>query len=339
MGEVKFRAVSFALIFPLFLYLGYVMVTTFQGWDPITVSVFLALLAINAIQLVPWKGRWVSLSGLWLLVMGFVLAGLAIGLSGGVGLDLSAAILLASPFLAETWIWQAHDSPGKRVVALQFAFLDGIMIVAALHTLTANQVPVTSGNLVYAFGNVDLTQLRGLYNLLTGSAAYSLPLQSAMDPTLVLLGGLALLGVFAPLLRPETGTGILLPLAPVEESAPMVAYSPEMEMAREETKALFRGRSQAKPPPFSQLPGLSALAASGTVTLAFIYASLEWPSQALLPAFLALAAVLGAVLVAAHSSVRAPPSRAPAPAPSPYGYPLAPGPSPAKTVTPGPGTT
>jgi hypothetical protein len=318
---MNFRLLSLILILPLFIYLGYLLITRFQGWDYVVMIVFGLVVILNVAQLVPWKGTWVSLSGLWGLIVIVVLAALSIGLAGGIGLDISAGMLLASPFLLESWIWQNEGSPGWRIVALQFAFLDGVILVAALNSLSASNMPVNSTYLVAAYGNVNVQQVQGLYNILTGGPVGVLPLQNAMDPIFIVLGGLALLGVFAPLLQPKTGLGENLPIESAQGGVAVVAYSPEMEMERAETRRLFMARTSSKPPPYSNLPGLTALIASGTVTIVFVYASLQWPTSALFPALVLLAAVLVAVIAMARSSLatpaqvaRPPPSRVPTPA-------------------------
>lgn len=303
---MRLRWLSLVLVLPLFGYLGYRLISAFRGWDAITVVTFAVLVVFNVSQMVPWRGRWVSLSGIWSVVVLILLVGLSLGLAGGVGLDIAAAMLLASPFLLESWIWQGDSNPGRALLALQFAFLDGVMIVAALDTLSASGVPATSGPLIYSFGAVNVEQLRGLYNLLVGLPVGALPLQSAMDAAFVVLGGVALLGVFVPLLEPQTGSGYALPIGDADRGPVTVAYSPELEMARGETLALLRRRSAPRPPPYSKLPGIWALVASGTVTLLFVVVSLEWPTQSLLPSFLVLGGFLVAILLMTRLSIRVP---------------------------------
>jgi hypothetical protein len=305
-GEVRFRVLSLILILPLFIYLAYLLITRFQGWDYIVAITFGAIILLNIVQLIPWKGTWVTLSGLWSIVVMIVLAALSVGLAGGMGLDVSAGMLLASPFLLESWIWQAEGSPGWRIVALQFAFLDGVILVAALNSLAASSYPVNSTYLVAAYGEVNVQQAQALYGILTGGTVGTLPLQSAMDPVFIVLGGFALLGVFAPLLQPQTGRGSSLPIESAEGTSTIVAYSPEMEMIREETRRLFVLRTVSRPPPFSNLPGLTALFAAGALTFVFVYASLLWPNAALLPSLVILAGVLVAVIAMARSSLRKP---------------------------------
>jgi hypothetical protein len=305
-GKVNFRVLSLILILPLFIYLAYLLITRFEGWDSVVMITFGAVVFLNIVQLLPWKGTWVSLSGLWSLVVMIVLAALSVGLAGGVGLDVSAGMLLASPFLLESWIWQAEGSPGWRIVALQFAFLDGVILVAALNSLSASGYTVNSTYLVAAYGEVNVQQFQGLWAILTGGNVGVLPLQNAMDPMFVVLGGFALLGVFAPLLQPQTGRGRTLPIGSAEGGEAIVAYSPDMEMVREETRRLFVLRSPSRPPPFSNLPGLTALFASGVVTFMFVYASLLWPTMSLLPSFVILAGVLVALIAMARSSLRTP---------------------------------
>jgi hypothetical protein len=341
----SYRTLSLVLILPLFLYLGYLLLVSFSGWDTLSAGVFLVVLFFNGLQLSPWKGRWLSLSGIWVLVALGVLSIFAFSLLGGVGLDITAGLILASPFLLESWIWQTEESPGKRIVALQLAFLDGVVLVAALNTLSGSATIVNSSSLIAAFAQVNITQVEGLLNILGLTALYpgsagvtTFPLQGAMTAPLVVLGGLAFVGVLAPVLRPQTGTGTALPFNETQGMGRAMAYDPSLEQVGERTLGILQVQSTSKPPTYRHLPGLSAILITAATTLTFIVVSLEWPEQALLPAMGIAAAVVLLVIAMTRRALRsAPPGPtiphprwegrgAPAAPPLPSGFPGAPAP-------------
>lgn len=307
---MNFRVLSLILILPLFAYLGYLLLTTYTGWDTVSEMVFFAIVALNLLQLAPWKGRWLTLSGLWAMIVIAVLGAFAVSLAGGGGLDVAAGIILASPFLIESWVWQTESSPGKRIAALQLAFLDGVMLIAALDWITSSGYVMNSQTLIQAYSQVNQLQINAIANLLTVPLPFptlssnTLPLQSAMTPALIVLGGFALVGVFAPLLRPQTATGAELPFHEGGEAGAGVAYNPELEHVSPRVRALFALQTQPKPPSYSSLPGLSALLITGGIAVAFVIFSLEFPTISLLPAMLILAGAMVAVILMTRSSLK-----------------------------------
>ncbi len=316
-----YRVLSFLLIMPLFLYLGFLMVTSYSAWDPLIAGVFGAVLVLNAIQFVPWKGRYLTLSGLWVIVLIMVLGFFAISLLGGPGLDISAGIILASPFLIESWIWQTEGSPGKRMAALQLSFLDGLVIVAALQALQSTGVPVNAPALISGYAQVNITQMCSLSNLLGLSlssvfpasctaSTYVFPLQAAMTPPLVVLGALAIVGALAPVLKPQTGSGSALPFSDAVDRARM-AYDPDLEHMGEKPLYLLSLQTPSKSPSYGNLPGIRAIFLTASLTFVFILASLYWPQQVLLPALAGLTVVVIAIIVMTRRSLRTPtPGRA-----------------------------
>ncbi len=316
-----YRVLSFLLIMPLFLYLGFLMVTSYAAWDPLIAGVFGAILLLNAIQFVPWKGRYLTLSGLWVIVLIMVLGFFAVSLLGGPGLDVAAGIILASPFLIESWIWQLEGSPGKRMVALQLSFLEGVVIVAAIQSLLATGLPVDAPDLISAYAQVNITQACSLSNLVGLSMAsvwpgacsagtLVFPLQAAMTPPLVVLGGMALVGALSPVLKPQTGSGAELPFREAGEMSRM-AYDPELEHLGEKPLQLLALRTVPKSPSYGHLPGLRAIFLTAALTFAFVLASLYAPQQVLLPTLGALVIVVFVILGLTRASLRAPPPVAP----------------------------
>lgn len=308
------RILTLILVLPAFVYLGVEVLLPFQGWDLAVVLSAAAGIFIVCLPILPLKitRTW----GLTLLSTGAFLALGALFEFEGQGPDFVGGLLLVSPFLMSAWVWfPGGSTPASRILSLQFAFLEAILLIAAINALDAVGLPITALNLEVSYVQVAIDQLQGLVNVLQGASPGSLPLQNAVDPVFIGLAALAIVGVFLPLFDPQTGNGEPLPLEDALPEHPSEAVRARLALLRPEVRHALEERSLPRAPPVTgAIPGLLPLVVSALLVIGFIYAAYADSAGVLLPLMVGVTlAVLLALLVTQGkvASERARPSEQP----------------------------
>lgn len=352
--ERQTNLLSLALVAPAFAYLALDLLVGYTGWDAASAAGFVLVPLLLLVGLIPLWGPFLELLGFVGVTAGVIL-GVLSSPTGGPGIDFAAGILLSSPFLLGSWAWTPKRTAPARLIGLGLGLFEGIILLAALRLLVTNGEVETSALLFYNYTSVNLLQLCGVAGFLNvvpsgcPSDLSFLPLRDIVDPTFVVLAGLALLGVLAPVLSPRTARGLAGDAESYDEFAESARVRADLPLSSE----MMRGLAQRTPPrpgPGILPPGSGALLLSASITLIFVAAAISAPTQLLLPTLLAVLLVLGGVLVIGRPARRprerlstAPHARAVAPGVGPAGgrvLPTAPGslgrPTPAPAPVPAP---
>jgi hypothetical protein len=316
-----------ALILPVFLYFGYLLVPALSTAPPLLLVLFAIAVASNVTAFIPRWGRTITVA---------IFAGLAvIGAIGALslvapapaeflGVAPFAALLLASPFLAIGVLVASPDaSPGVMLAEFEGSVLSGILLVAALGTLGVNGLVNAPANLLWAYGQVVGAQSQAWQALLLGQTPAGIPLQSATSIPLIVLSAVALLGTLLAALDPpasirEWAGGV---------TAPGPAPSPSVASVPATVEEILRSGSRPIVPPFGRSPGLVALIGAAAAAGIILLFALGFPEYLLLAMSLAAVGMLAVAAVLQSSNPRHPRAD-PRAHPTRRAAPSAPGPRP-----------
>lgn len=293
------RIGSAVLIYPTPLYAALFVLSGFGGSGlGLTVGFLLAVgfgaataLGFLRVQMWIWLGR--------IAFAILVLVPLAEYPSGAGGwIDIAAGVVIGSPFLWLEYAWRDASSPAARVVALQSAFVVGIL---SLTTVAASSsVSGSSGGWQFfdAFGQVITGQLEGVAALLTGATPNGVPLDSTFNVTYAALGGLALLGVALTWMHPHTAHDEPLPWSWLRfrtSRAPAPPPAAAELVLRPGQREALATRTLPTSPDSVLPPGFGSLLVTGALLFGFVAFADAAPSYALLALVLGCVAALLAV--------------------------------------------
>lgn len=247
--------------------------------------------------------RWGSV-GLGALLVAAVIATLVEpSTSAGVGSDLAVGALLAVPFVASAVAGREGETLFFRFVAFALGLTLGIVILATYATVAAASESYTATTVLGAFGAVNVRELGGIANLVSGTGATDLPLHDLFDTTYAALGAIALLGLLLLFVRPQTGRAEPLPVAfRVGRSDEATRELTDDYGFSEVQRDVFRHRSEALPPATTGPPGFDAVVLAAVAVGVFVGLGVALPYDALLVATAALAAGAGALIAMAGRS-------------------------------------
>ena len=257
------------LAFPPMLYVGAVVLGSAPTASPWFATLFVVTFLLAILSTFPDPRVRVGTTAA-LLLLALVAVGALV--SGGVGADLIAGILLASPALLLSLALTPDAALSVRFMALALALLDGLELLAARLVVLLSPLAFTGRSFLAAFASVNVTQLQGLAGLLSSTGG-PLPIRDTFDPVYVVLAGISAAGVLIPMLRPQTAAGVLLPTEdfrrPSTEEKPSESIEFEPSLAAD-----LADRSLSEPPSSGFPPGLPPLvagsvAAAGVIGLAF----------------------------------------------------------------------
>lgn len=264
----------------------------------IALGTYLLALALNLYYLVePRRGVWVGGVGTLGLALELFVTALDPARVGTAGGAVAWGTLLASPVIILVNFVRTSEGIGTRLVGLQLALADGLLLLSVPTVLANSGTPVTAGNLVSGtFAGIG-EQITGIIHLLFGLPVGNLPLAGVNDPWFAGLAGLAVLATFLTFVRPSTGREVDLPTqgsgapGPDPDGTTVETLSPGF-------REVLRARSTEDGAPAGTFPGAAALLSAGIaggLMLAVVFAA---PAAALLLMALATVGVLAAVLFA-----------------------------------------
>lgn len=289
--------------FPVAIYVGVVTLASVAGGNPVFLGTFALTFALSVATVVQ-RGRVRSTATTALIAVGLASAGALVLGVGGV--DLYAGLLVAVPGLLVAYAVQPDLPVGWRIFALALALGTGLALLATRAALLAADLPATGPNFLGTFGTVVYAQASGLYALLQGTAA-SLPLRDLYDPAFILLGAVAAVGVFVPVLRPTTAWDEPLP-TDLERArwSPDAGEEGAAELGPSLASALEH-RSIPESPAGGLPPGVVALAVATVAAGLVVALEFELPQWTLIAV---AAGVMAALLAACLATSSGRPRRA-----------------------------
>jgi hypothetical protein len=242
-----------------------------------------------------------------LLWIGYSLLVAAVGVpiayapgSGDVWLGLSVGVLVGAPFLWLDCAWRESFSPAVRILALEAAFVSGILSIATLTTLPSTSSNSPAWQFLYSMGQVLTGQIAGVENLLTGNTPTVVPLEVAFNPLYTALGGVALVALVLSWVSPRTALGEPLPWSWFRSPRPLTPSPTGLEglSLRPGQLAALSSRTRSSPPDSVLSPGFGAVLSAGVLVALFIGLAATVPPYALLGIVTASAVALAAVALA-----------------------------------------
>jgi hypothetical protein len=144
---------------------------------------------------------------------GLALLSIAAGATGVLGWELGTGLLLGIPWILVGY-GARNDAPlGVRFIAFGVAVAFGMSVLAARADLGIATGSLTAPTFLRAVYTVVGDQSQVIGSVLNGTAVPALPLLDFFDPVYAGLTAAALLGLCLAAVRPQTGTGVLLPLS------------------------------------------------------------------------------------------------------------------------------
>ena len=229
---------------------------------------------------------------------GLALLSIAAGATGVLGWELGTGLLLGIPWILVGY-GARNDAPlGVRFIAFGVAVAFGMSVLAARADLGIATGSLTAPTFLRAVYTVVGDQSQVIGSVLNGTAVPALPLLDFFDPVYAGLTAAALLGLCLAAVRPQTGTGVLLPLSiPLHPTAEGGGELPAAYGFSTRQRALFAERTVAEPPLTPWPPGLGCVIWGGLGAALFLIAAYTDPLGAVLVLTLALVAASGAMVV------------------------------------------
>ncbi len=276
--------------FPPFLYAAALLFSTLAGTDVvIVVLAFLVVAAVGAYAFfLPGLGTWVA--AIVYLAIGVVILWVAFQPSGlgATGFDLALGGLAAGPIVSLLSFCHPNEGPGTRIVGVQVALLDGLLLLATHAGFGSGATGTTAQGLVGGYFTTIGQQAAGVFALLSLQGTVTAPVGTLFDPWYVALAAFPLLAILLTFLGPTTARGASLP---TREGDPEGAEGEELELSPT-FRTLLTARSASQAAPARRLPGFAALAAAGGVAIAYLAAAYLAPAYTLaVTSFGAIAAV------------------------------------------------
>jgi hypothetical protein len=249
---------------------------------PLAVLAFLVTFALSLYLLLePRRGPVIGGLGLLLLALELLLTA---GNPAGVGVAADEAawgILLASPIVFLLLFVRSTEGVGVRLVGLQVALADGVLLLSIPSVLSGENVGATAGTLVRgAFTALD-DQVASVVHLILGQTPGPLPMETVTDPWYTALAALALLATLFTFLRPVTGRDVDLPTYVRPPPGP---EAPE-EIGRRfgaKIRELLAARSVPRGPPPGRFPGIVPILGAGIAGAIFLGLAYSFPAGSLL---------------------------------------------------------
>jgi hypothetical protein len=220
-------------------------------------------------------------------------------LSGSVGWPLAAGTVLGVPWILVGYDARTEAPLGLRFVAFGTAVALGLVALAARAELGVPAGAMSARLFLQGVYTVVADQGTLLASLTNGSALPPLPLLNFFDPAFATLVGAALLGLCVASVRPQSSTGVLLPLSiPLHRDGGERTPLPVGYGFTARQRALFGERTVADPPLTAWPPGLPAVVCGAAGAGAFLVAAYLDPYGVLLLLVItvAVASVLAVVL-------------------------------------------
>ena len=254
--------------FPPFVYAAALLFSTLDATD--VVVVVLAFLLVAAVGMysffVPGVGTWVAAAVY--LIIGIVILWVAFAPAqlGALGFDLALGGLAAGPVVSLLSFCHPTEGPGTRIVGVQVALVDGLLLLATHVALAGSVSGTTAQGLVGGYFTAIGQQTAGIFDLLALQGTVSAPIGSVFDPWYVALAAFPVLAILLTFLAPTTGRGASLPTV---DRDPEGADPADLEVAPS-FRTLLASRSAPNVAPASRLPGVGPLVAAGGATVAYL---------------------------------------------------------------------
>jgi hypothetical protein len=231
-------------------------------------------------------------------VGGLTAIALAAGFSSIAGWEVGAGLVLGLP-----WIWVGYVARSEAPLGLRFLAFGGAVTLGLLALAARAELGVPNGALGapsflrgVATALTDQAQVAG--GLIGGTALPPLPLLDFFDPVYAALVAASVLGLCLASVRPQTGTGILLPMSiPLRRDESEQRGLPAAYGFSARQGVLFADRTAPEPPLTAWPPGLGAIVAGALGAGVFLLVAIEEPARAVLILTLALIATSLAVVV------------------------------------------
>ena len=246
-----------------FLYVAGVGLADLPGAEtPLAAASFLAVLLLSVyFVLEPRRGPWIGGIGTAFFLALLGAAAVVPGAPGSPLDEVAWGVLLSSPILFLLHLVRPPEGPGIRLLGLQLAFADGLLLLATPGVVTSGGGRLDAAALLRGFFTTLDEQFAGVGRLASGGAVQNLPLQALNDPWFVGLAGLAVLATFLTFLVPSTGRSVPLPthLGP----APGPGLPGETVSLSPSFRAALAARSLPRGAPPGRYPGAVAVLAVG----------------------------------------------------------------------------
>lgn len=271
---------------------------------PTVLVTFLVAIGIGIYYLwVPKPGTTLAIIGYLVLIGVYLVTVAAPTTLGGFGDAMTLGVLTAAPVVALPLFATPDRGPGARLVGLQLAFLQAVVLLAARQSLVSSTNAYTSSAFVTAYLVVIHDQLVGVFTLASGGSLGSVPLAAVSDPWFVSLAGLALLVTVLTVIRPVTGREVELPVAP-RSSDELPRPDDELPELSASFREVLRGRSPAEGAPAGTFPGLPTIAVGAAMAGIFLAILYSAPSLSLLLTSLGTVAAVAVVVTILSNPLR-----------------------------------
>jgi hypothetical protein len=205
------------------------------------------------------------------------------GVSGTWGADTGVGLLLALPWILTGYVARTDGSLGLRFVAFGGAVAGGLVALAARSDLALTAGALRTSVFLNAVVTVVGDQSQVLSGLVNGTALPALPLLEFFDPVYAGLTAAAALGLCLATVRPQTGDGVLLPLAiPLRQEKQGTRSLPGVYGFTARQRTIFADRSEPEPPLIPWPPGLVSVVAGAVGGGVFLYVAYAAPFGAVL---------------------------------------------------------
>ncbi len=260
----------------------------------VTIAILWALVALGSTLRGSTFGQW----GLLLFGATVLIAAVGYFASGPVGGELAAGVLLGVPWALIAFTARPGDSLGYRFVAYGAAVAWGLGLLATPSLVATGSAGAYGHGFTVGFFQVFADQSKVLGGLVAGAAQPNLPLHELFDPVYATLTAISLLGLLLTTVRPQTGRGVVLPLAVrafrAADRATRLPLTYGFSPAQE---AVYLERSAPQPPLTPWPPGLVPVLVGAAGAGAFLAAAELAPVWAVLSATVAVAVAVVVVVV------------------------------------------